>query len=191
MDYLNVDLNNDDFISWIADNHLLCYKYREYLLDIGVLEDDSYLEKGNDYLEIGKGLYDSISNRATNRSSLFGETMHATNTSFVLLEEQPIVIGYKGIMIPKQKTILTHNPHICYDISNWHRIHNAGEYDISVGMYGTIYDEDIVNKIKQIELLAKEMTDDYTIDYDIDKGNYFCSLNSKRKTLKRIRVLSR
>ena len=184
MYYSNLDLNNDNFISWIADNHLLCYKYREYLLDIGVLEDDSYLE-------IGKGLYDSISKSELNSSTIFGETIHTTNTSFVLLEEQPIVIADKGIIIPKQKTILTHNPHICYDISNWHRIHNHGINDISVGMYGTIYDEDMIKKVKQIESLAEKMPDDYTLDFDTDKGNYFCSLNSKRKIIRRTRFLSR
>lgn len=184
-------MNNDDFISWIAETHLLCYKYKDYLLNLGILEDDSYLETGNDYLEVGKGLYDSLSNRTTKRSSIFGETMHSPNTNFGLLEEQPIVIADRGIIIPKQKTIITHNPHVCYDISNWHRIHNYGVYDISVGMYGSVYDEDMIKKVKQIESLAEKMTDNYTLDFDTDKDNYFCSLNSKRKIIRRTRILSR
>lgn len=179
MKSLNVDLNNDDFISWIAENHLLCYKYKDYLFDIGVLQDE-------DYLEIGKGLYDSISKSETNSSTIFGDTINAPKSSFILLDENPILISDRELIVPEQKIILTHNAHVCYDISRWYQIHNGGRYDISVGVYGSIYDEDIKQKIRQVELLACKMSDDYTIDYDTDKDNYYFSLNSKRKIKQRI-----
>ena len=47
-------------------------------------------------------------------------------------------------------------------------------------MFGKLEDENVSRKIKLLERLSKQMSDDYSLDYDTNDGNYFCSLNSKR-----------
>ena len=52
-----------------------------------------------------------------------------------------------------------------------------------------VYDEDFSKKVKLIEEISKQMTEDHVIDYDTDKDKYFCSLNSKRKV--KVKTLTR
>ena len=52
---------------------------------------------------------------------------------------------------------ITHNPYSYQDVSSWHKIHNSGMYDISIGMYGNIYDRDRKSKIELLSKLADKM----------------------------------
>ena len=101
----------------------------------------------------------------------------------------PLILKQSGITIPKEHTILTHNPYFESEILSWHSIHNMGDKNISIGMFGKLGDENTIRKVRLLEQLSKQMTNDYSFDYDTSNGSYFCSLNSKRyikgKTLTR------
>ena len=53
-------------------------------------------------------------------------------------------------------------------------------YDISIGMYGNIYDRDRKSKIELLSKLADKIDTDTELTQDTLGDKYFCSLNSKR-----------
>ena len=84
----------------------------------------------------------------------------------VILADEPtgsLDSGNAGVVISllkqlnkKGKTVImvTHDNSILDNemrIINWSRVHNLGDYDISIGMFGSIYDEDFSKKVKLIE----------------------------------------
>ena len=52
---------------------------------------------------------------------------------------------------------MTQNPYTTIEIRNWEDLHNSGESDIIVGVYGSIYDKDIESKLKQIQELEEKL----------------------------------
>ena len=169
----------DDFMNWIIENKLLLENYKKFLESIGiVLEED-------DVLEIGKGKYDSLESPVIRSISPFKK-----EKSYLVVEQGlPLIITRDNISIPQERLLLTHNPYFESEILSWHRIHNRGEKNISIGMFGKITDEDALRKYQLLEELSHQMTDDYTFDYSTDKDDYYVSLNSKRKVLLKRHVL--
>ena len=59
-------------------------------------------------------------------------------------------------------------------------------YDISIGMYGNIYDRDRKLKIELLSKLADKMDTDTELTQDTLGDKYFCSLNSRRYIKRKI-----
>ena len=102
------------------------------------------------------------------------------NKELIVLEDYPLLKTNGGIKIIKAQVLLTHNPYDEMLIYNWPKIHNAQEYNISIGVYGNIYDNDYSKKIELIEKLSEKMDTDHKVDYEIDNDIYLCSINSIR-----------
>ena len=179
-DARGLDINNMDnmysneFVDWIVQNKSLLGIYINYLNELG------FDYPTDDVVEIGKGEYDSISHHGANVISSFAGTLGKNNSRLFVDRGIPLILKQNGIVIPKEHIILTHNPYFESEILGWYSIHNFGEKNISVGMFGKLDDEDTSKKVRLLEQLSKQMTDDYSFDYDTSDGNYFCSLNSKR-----------
>ena len=173
-----------EFTKWIAQNKLLSKEYFDYLVHLGVLSCKKLIE-------VDKGRYDSIAQEEFEVVSSFASSIGFENKELLLIGAVPLIETSKQIIIPDTDIILTHNPYFSESITNWWRIHNAGEYDISIGMYGSIYDEDFDEKIKLIEQLSSRMSDDHRIDYDTDKDRYFCTLNSAKNQKRKKLILTR
>lgn len=178
------NMYSNDFADWIAQNRSLLNNYMDYLHYLGF---DSY----DDIAEIGKGKYDSIFPNATKIISMFAETLGRDNSRLFISNGMPLIIRKSGIIVPREHTLLTHNPYFEGEIFGWDSIHNAGDKDISIGMFGKLDDEDVFTKINLLEQLSKQMADDYSFDYDTSEGNYFCSLNSNRHIKKKILIKTR
>jgi len=174
---------SNDFVDWIVHRKSLLNMYRDYLEILGF---DYPID---DVLEVGKGQYDSLSQTGISLVSSFAETTGKHNSVLYIDRGIPLILHQNGIIIPIEHILLTHNPYFESEILNWYLIHNTGEKNVSIGMFGKLEDEDSARKVKLLEDLSKQMTEDYSFDYDTDCGNYFCSLNSKRY-IKR-KVLSR
>lgn len=170
-----------DFCNWIVENKNVMTKYQEYLFALGYICDKTITE-------VGKGKFDSLKLVDSIIVSPYAETLGLDNSELFMLENQPLIKTKQGIVAPKTDTILTHNPYEEMIISNWPKIHNFNSYDISIGVYGSIYDSNFAQKIKMIEILSRQMENDHRVDYDTDKDNYFCTINSKRKTKSRVLV---
>ncbi len=181
-----LDINNvnnmysNEFADWIVQNNSLLVNYIDYLHALG------FDYPTDDILEIGKGAYDSISHLGINLVSIFGETLGKTNSRLFIDRGIPLIAKQDEIIIPSEQIMLTHNPYFESEILGWHSIHNSREKNISIGMFGKIYDEDALKKVKLLEQLSRQMTEDYSFDYDTSNGNYFCSLNSKRQVKRNI-----
>ena len=171
----------DDFCNWVVENEKLMTKYQEYLFALDYLY-------GKTISEVGKGKYDSFKLIDSIIVSPYAETLGIANSELFIFGNCPLIITKQGITVPKTDILLTHNPYAEMMIYNWSKIHNSQSYDISIGVYGSIYDSDFAKKIKMIEILSKQMESDHQVDYDTDKDNYFCTINSKRKTKSRVLV---
>ena len=171
-----------EFLEWIAINKLLAKEYSDYLAYLGYCDSKTIAE-------VGKGRYDSISTDNMAVISPYADTLHLANSELLVIDGTPLVEQKGKLIIPQEQILLTSNPYEEMRIGNWSRIHNLGQYDISIGMFGNIHDEDFEKKIKLIEELSSRMTDDHSVDYDTDKDNYFCTLNSRRKV--KVKTLTR
>lgn len=169
---------SDEFADWIMRQKSLLNIYESYLKFLGF---DSSVD---DILEIGKGQYDSLSQQGIRVISPFAETMGKRNSTLYIDREIPLILHQNGIIIPMEHILMTYNPYFESDILNWNLIHNRGENNISIGMFGKLTDEDSERKVKVLENISKQMNEDFTFDLDTEDENYFCSLNSKR-TIKR------
>ena len=171
-----------DFIKWLILSEKLAIKYIEYLNSLDYFNSSSIAE-------IGKGRYDSIASKEMAVISPYADTLQLPSSELFIIDGVPLIEQRGKIVLPQQQILLTHNPYDEMRIIDWSSVHNRGDYDISIGMFGSIYDEDFSKKVKLIEEISKRMTEDHVIDYDTDKDKYFCSLNSKRKV--KVKTLTR
>ena len=190
-DARGLDINNmnnmysNDFVDWIVQNRSLLSTYMDYLNALG------FDYPVDDVVEVGKGQYDSISRNGVNLISIFAGTVGQLNSRLFVDKGMPLVLRQSRIITPREHIILTHNPYFESEILSWYLIHNMGDKNIIVGMFGKLSDEDTKVKVELLKQLSKKMTDDYSFDYDTNNGNYFCSLNSKRYIKRRILTKSR
>jgi len=179
-DARGLDINNmnnmysNDFVNWIVQNKSLLSIYMHYLNALG------FDYPVDDVVEVGKGQYDSIFKQGVNLISIFAGTVGQLNSRLFVYRGMPLVLRQSKIITPREHIILTHNPYFESEILSWYLIHNMGDKNISVGMFGKLSDEDTKVKLELLKQLSKKITDDYSFDYDTYNGNYFCSLNSKR-----------
>lgn len=179
---LEIKYLSHDFLEWITINKLTSKEYKDYLLHLGYIESKTIAE-------VSKGRYDSIASKDMVIISPYASTLQMPKKELFVINGIPLIEQAGRITIPEQQVLLTHNPYDEMRIIDWSNIHNLGDYDISIGMFGSIYDEDFSKKIRMIKEISKRMTEDYVIDYDTDKNKYFCSLNSKRKI--KVKTLTR
>ena len=84
-------------------------------------------------------------------------------------------------------TFMTQNPISNISILGWENLHNSGNNDIIIGIYGDIHDKDIDAKKKTIdEIKAKLISTDYIEDYEKDDDRYFYVIGSSRIVKRRI-----
>lgn len=159
-----------DFVKWLDSNHKRLLEYAKLLKSL------SYFDF-SEALQIGKGVYDSIIDE-----KLESATKYIENASGIQIVRGVPYINNNGYMIESPKeVVLTHNPYDDKVFSIFKVIHNMGMRNISLGVYGSISDFDYKKKYDSMVKLSNELTDDYVFDYEINSGNYFVIINSKRK----------
>lgn len=179
---LPVKVYPTQFLDWISENNYLLEDYMEYLHCLGF----DYAKENT--IEVGKGIFDSLKDHEIRLVSPFAETIGENNSRLMVVRGTPLILAKNEISIPNELTILTHNPYRISSIDGWNNVHNRGLKNISIGMFGRLNDENRKEKIGLLEDLAKTMTDDYSFNYDTNNGNYFVTLNSNRKKLKKVRI---
>lgn len=177
------------FTDWVVENYEVFLKYQEYLC---------YLDESIQYrniMEIDKGEYDTLSRTWENvvpisiygnpkRQFLLQPKGHSEVIPFIRTE-------HNELLFPNTHIFLTHNPYNLADIQYWNKLPNQGEYNILIGMFGQKEDEDVNSKLNILSTLKDTMTDDCSLDYATDNGNYFAVLKSNRKVKKLVKVLTR
>lgn len=125
--------DNEDFINWIVQNRQTSKMYKDYLSYLNVLLYDG--------TEVGKGKYDSISSKDMKIVSSYGITLGVLPSKLIITDRNVLIATPRTISLAETNLFITHNPYSYQDVSSWHKIHNSGMYDISIGMYGNIYEE--------------------------------------------------
>ena len=170
--------DNEDFINWIVQNRQTSKMYKDYL---------SYLNVSlYDGTEVGKGKYDNISSKDMKIVSSYGITLGVLPSKLIITDRNVLIATPRTISLAETNLFITHNLYSYQDVSSWHKIHNSGMYDISIGMYGNIYDRDRKSKIELLSKLADKMDTDTELTQDTLGDKYFCSLNSRRYIKRKI-----
>ena len=185
----------DEFSDWIGKRQLIGEGYNDFLDYMGV----GY--RSESCAEIGKGSFDSI-------VKPFETTIITPDSSFVTEDPERIICGNMRVfndmpvlitstheekqydMIPRDiiRTYMTQNPTSEKSILNWENLHNSGKNNIIVGIYGSMYDKDITDKIKQLKAFRAGLTsDDYAEDYASTRDGYFYVIASDGKTRRHVR----
>lgn len=164
--------DNEDFINWVVQNRQTSKIYKDYL---------SYLNVSlYDGTEVGKGRYDSIGIKDMRIVSPYGITLGVLSSKLIITDRNVLIATTRTISLAETNLFITHNPYSYQDVSSWYKIHNSGIYDISIGMYGNIYDRDRKLKIELLSKLADKIDTDAELTQDTLEDKYFCSLNSRR-----------
>lgn len=189
----NPDVNSSEFINdfseWIRESKLISGYYVSFL---DYLNGRAFT---SDSVEIGKGKYDSLA--ACSDSLIVTPYTDGLEDSERIIKGEfsargfgngPVILtkGKLQLVDPSINRFMTHNPYTASDIRNWERIHNNGN-NITVGVYGSIYDKDINEKLKQMKQLKDKLQDD---SYNEEKAcvdyGYYYAISSDRKTLKKV-----
>lgn len=118
--------------------------------------------------------------------SSYGITLGVLPSKLIITDRNVLIATPRTISLAETNLFITHNPYSYQDVSSWHKIHNSGMYDISIGMYGNIYDRDRKSKIELLSKLADKMDTDTELTQDTLGDKYFCSLNSRRYIKRKI-----
>lgn len=152
-------------------------------------------------VEIGKCEFDSIAldSGIIMITPYFKNTEKSNNlvisADFKVCDRKPIAIMHnnsehilESIDTKFVKRFITHNPYTQGCIENWEQLHNSKE-NITIGIFGSIYDKDMETKIKQVENLRNSLYDEeFKEEYETDEDNYFYVVSSDReiKVLKKV-----
>jgi len=200
----NVDVNSQEFIKefseWVKSRKMIGKEYGLFIeyMDVNptVISEES--------VEIGKGKHDSIAlDTGIHMITPYSEGIKRTDAGIITADfgvhdGTPAIIRHnKGGNQPEAvdtqyvRRFLTHNPYEQSCIKNWEQLHNVGE-NITVGVFGSISDKDIEQKIRQIEALRDRMKDDYyKEDYVTSGDSYYYAVSSARKVKVLVKTLTR
>ena len=174
------DLLSIDFLAWVANNKKILKEYRDYLDYLGYLD-------GKKITEVGKGRYDTIPIKGKKIVSPYAKMISPNLRNFTpyIVDGEFYATTTRGNVYPiNTDIILTHNPYInnCSldgnDIEFWADVHNRGQYEINIGVYGTIHDKDYREKLDLIDDIRYRMDNDYKYNYDESGDHYFCTIKS-------------
>jgi len=163
----------EEFYDWISDYKKLTNEYKLYLKNyIGIDLNNPFLA------ELDKGYADTVIEKNALMISPYAYTNFLKNYSMRLDKNNKIILLnpdkkiYNNIDI-----VISHNPYTKKTIDKIKKI--ALEYNIILGMYGNLYDQDKTEKINSLKILLNEIKDG-EIDYNEKDDNYFCVLSKKK-----------
>lgn len=195
--YKFINLNDESFkknyLEWLVERKKQGYRYFNFLYEMksGLLERTT--------AEVGKNEVDCISlpfDTTIISPFKYEDLDDFTRLMPALMKvlDEELLLEFipndkiKSIILPRKKieTVMTQNPYTPYSILEWDTLHNSGNYDIAVGIYGSIYDKDIKEKLKLLkDLKEKILFDDYKYDLNRDNDIYYGALVSDRQKVKK------
>jgi len=198
----NVDVNSQQFIQefseWVKSRKIIGREYTSFIDYMGV-HPTLFSEET---VEIGKGKHDTIAlETGIHMITPYSEGIERTTAGlitadFSVYDGIPVMVThdkggnqFKEVDTQYVRRFLTHNPYEQSCIRDWEQLHNKGE-NITVGIFGSIYDKDIESKIEQIKSLRDRMTNgDFKEDYITSGDSYCYAVSSARKVL--VKTLTR
>ncbi len=201
----NTDLNSEAFITeftgWIRSRQKIGKEYTYFLNYMGLRFADP------NCAEIGKGVYDTVvkpfdTKLITTATQSFEELKmkdRIITGNMRVYKGYPVLVrhdikGNRLDQIPNDiiLTYITQNPFSQNSISGWEGLHNSGNNNIIVGIYGNVFDKDAEAKIKLIEALKSKLSsDDFKEDYSTLDDKYFYAIGSQRMVKKLVKIRTR
>ena len=181
-----------EFACWLQERMKYGYRYLDFLCEM----NEHILERTT--AEVGKTEYDSLvlpfdtTIISPYEFKELDDRERLINSKFMVYEEKPVLYFDRQeqptpVVIQEQgiNTFMTQNPYSPYSTLYWHDLHNSGHFDIAVGIYGSIYDRNIREKLIIMKNLKEKIIgDDYKYDFNCDGDIYFAALVSDRKIKK-------
>lgn len=192
-----------ELCDWYASRESMIENYIETLSYMGLDEIDL-----NTTYEVGKGVLDSITpssdikiitpyhigfNKLGKKNDNILPYYFAVNYNGdpLLYERNNAMFSTGNIIhlpsIDKPYTFITENPYVKENAKCWVDIHNSGKNNIVMGMYGSIYDKDIKDKIKFLRDLESKLILPYSKEETTFNDNYICVLKTDSKTKRRVK----
>lgn len=191
----------NDFREWLSSRKSMGNDFAEFVDYMGCHPTVFDLAT----VEVGKGIHDTIGldcnigvitpyseGLDTMIPDIVTANFEVQNDGFpTIIRKSGNGVLYGGVDISRVRRFLTHNPYDASCIRNWEHLHNNKE-NITVGVFGSIYDKDMEQKIRQIEELKNKMTSGFfKEEYDTSRENYYYAVSSTRKVLIKEKVLHR
>lgn len=186
----HVDIYSKKFISefafWLKE---MQKKGEEYINYLDILE---FNFKDSSCAEFGKGEHDTLvkpfktkiispnAGEITGVSKdrlIIGNVKIYNGNACLLNKEKEVKVLPKAIT----HTYMTQNPYYFGNISGFENIHNCGNNNIIIGVYGNIHDKDRETKENQIKTIKNNLNKPYIEFYETDKDSYYHVIGSKRK----------
>jgi len=198
-----IDPTSDAFINeitlWIKNRQDIAKKYTDFLDYMGF---DFF---GADCAEVGKGGYDSIVKpfettiitpvlstfKKINPERIIDGKMKVYGIVPFLIRHINNENEFTQISSDGIHTFITQNPYSKWSISKWENLHNSGLNNIILGIYGSIQDKDIEEKVKMLKLLRDKLDDEYKEDYSTLGDNYFYAIGSDRMIKRMVKTRTR
>ena len=179
------DISKESLNGFIKERQNLGEQYTKFL---------KYMEidiTSSDIVEVNKGQYDTIirnyNTLAITPYPMNIEKERLYNYQFISTEKGPqMVLNLNNEQINvianmPVKIYMTQNPYDKKDIKGFEYLYNTDKYDILVGMYGKVYDEDKLKKLKLLQKLAEKIKDyNYKTWMLKDNSNYYFVLYTNK-----------
>ena len=189
--------NNKNFYSelqnWVKERYKIGLKYKSFLDFLGkdiTTSNTAEVDKGK-YDTIVKSLdtrvithlpYDSTNNQVLN----YHFFPNSKNPGLLHYDFKKIVDVYSCPDDIKQ--FITQNPYFRTYLNGWDDLHNSGKYDIIVGMYGHIHDNDKEIKLKQLKELRNKLLLEYKVEYECDRDYYYATIYTNQDKVTKIKT---
>ena len=186
-----------DFSNWLKEMQERGKLYINFLESIGI-NIDNY-----DIAEIGKGKSDSIvQDLTTTIITPYPEGLDRNGFNYCRLITAKFKI-YDGVPALLNKdmngnkildtlsptmfnTFMTQNPYTPKHIEYWDELHNKSDKRIIIGVFGSMYDKDSVDKINKLNEFKRKLDGSYQEDYITD-GDTYSYVIASDKLKKRLR----
>lgn len=172
----------DEFSKWVYRNQAIAEDYLKFLNFMRALPEEE-----NKIAETGKSFWDTITlENDITMITLYFESLvkNKAKPNGQLIISQLVVRNY-GMFVPGRDNLdfsryITQNPYTEYSIENWDWLHNNG-YNITVGVYGSVYDKDYQSKIDSLKSLKEKLEKEYKEGYATIGDSYFYAIASDRE----------
>lgn len=175
--------SRNEFYKWVYRNQTIAEDYLKFLKFMGALPEEE-----SKIAEVGKYFDDTIT--LDNNINMITPCVdniyyYRAKPGDQLIIGQLIIRDKKFEVIAKDDVLdfdryITQNPYNEYCIKNWERAHNNG-INITVGVYGSIYDKDYQSKIDSLKLLKEKLEKEYKEGYATIGDSYFYAIASDRE----------
>ncbi len=186
--------NFKELLMFLNEREKVGRRYLYFLDSLGMRPEINY----SSAMEVGKGIFDStgIKSGITLVSPYVLDCDTYICGNFVaFLTGHFVIVNGSNIKYDSNfegyNRIMTQNPYSKHDYHNWDLLHNSGQHNIVLGVYGSIYDKDAFKKIQSIREFSRLLNDAYVEDYCVDNDSYYCAIGSRRKEKCKVKMLCR